>query len=98
VTDFLKTGGFPDLKLPGFDGLLFYSSFNDAFSSSEYIVSDDRIVVNRKEAGRKFSLPNLRYHPGLSLESHKNCQSGQLVTRPKFKLGTSQIQVGIVTY
>jgi hypothetical protein len=88
---------FSSLETSRVDDILIYNSFNDAVSCSEYIVSNDRIVVvNRKGAGRKCSLPDSRYHPGLCLENHKHHQSGQLVTWPKFKLGTSRIQVGSV--
>jgi hypothetical protein len=48
--------------------LFIYSLFNDTFSISEYIESNERMIVNWKGCGRKRSWPNSRYYPGIWLE------------------------------
>jgi hypothetical protein len=50
--------------------LFIYSLFNDAFSISDYIVSNERMIVDNEleRSGRKRSWPNSRYCPGICLE------------------------------
>jgi hypothetical protein len=57
--------------------LLFYSLFNDAFSSSDYIASNERTIVNNinwEGCGRKKVLS--RNLPGGTEENHEKPRSG----------------------
>lgn len=59
--------------------LFIYGLFNGGFSSSDYIMLNDWMIVNNK-IERKQSWPNVRYYPSIvpggTKEGHEKSQSG----------------------
>jgi hypothetical protein len=58
--------------------LLIYGLFNDGFNTSDYVVSNDWMIVNNK-IERKHSWFNVRYYPSIvpggTEEGHEKSQS-----------------------
>jgi hypothetical protein len=75
-----------------------YTLFNDAVSSSECVVSNERMIINSRLENiyaRKRSLPNLRKLPCVCVEELRKCtknpRSGWPVNEPRFVPRTSPV-------
>jgi hypothetical protein len=86
------------LSLKTFALLFTYNLFNAAFNISDYIASNERMIVNNelermwKEAVVAKFMVLSRHLPGGTKENHEKPQSGQPVSGPRIEHGTSRIR------